>query len=58
MDTLTTVARALSGLDPTDLVGGDQEALADFVADYFVDEQEKSLEGKPQLLFCFLCHPH
>ena len=47
MDTLPTVARALSGLDPTDLVGGDLEALADFIADYFVDEQEESLEGKP-----------
>ena len=58
MDTLTTVAQALSGLDPTDLVVGDQEALADFVADYFVDEQQESLEGKAQLLFRFLCHPH
>ena len=47
MATSASIARALSGLDPSDLMGGDQDALAEFIAEY-LDEQEESPEGKPQ----------
>ena len=38
-----TVARSLSGLDPADLQGGDQEVLAELIATYFDDRE--ALEG-------------
>ena len=41
-----SIARALSSLDPSDLMGGDQDALTDFIAEY-LDEQEENPEGKP-----------
>ena len=39
------IARGLSGLDPVDLQGGDQEALAELIATYF-DSEGEALEGK------------
>ena len=44
METSASIARMLSGLDPSDLIGGDQEALTDFIANYL--EQEEPPEGK------------
>ena len=44
-----TIARGLSGLDPADLLGGDQEALAELIATYFGDDQE-ALEGNQSKL--------
>ena len=44
METSESIARMLSGLDPSDLMGGDQEALTEFFAKYF--EQEEAPEGK------------
>ena len=46
MATSASIARALSGLDPSDLMGGDQDALTDFIAEY-LDEPEETPEGKP-----------
>ena len=59
MEASKTIARTLSGLDPADLSGGDQEVLANFISDYFEDvgmeieedsefcyDQEESFEGK------------
>ena len=44
MATSESIARMLSGLDPSDLMGGDQEALTDFIANYL--EQGESPQGK------------
>ena len=49
MATPTSIARALREFDPTDLMGGDKEALADFITDYFGDQVEESPEGKPNV---------
>ena len=39
------IACGLSGLDPVDLQGGDQEALVELIATYF-DSEGEALEGK------------
>ena len=44
METSESIARMLSGLDPSDLMGGDQEALTEFITNYF--DQEEAPEGK------------
>ena len=41
---MESIARMLSGLNPSDLMGGDQEALTKFIANYV--EQEELPEGK------------
>ena len=41
-----SIARALSSLGPSNLMGGDQDALTDFIAEY-LDEPEETSEGKP-----------
>ena len=46
MATSASIAQALSGLDPSNLVGRDQVVLADFITEY-LDEQDKTPEGKP-----------
>ena len=52
-----SITRALSGLDPSDLMGGDQDALADFIAEY-LDEQDETSEGKPRVVNkqCYFLH--
>lgn len=42
MATSASITRALSGLDP---MGGDQDALVEFIAEY-LDEQDETPEGK------------
>ena len=44
METSESIARMLSGLDPSDLMDGDQEALTEFITNYF--DQEEAPEGK------------
>ena len=44
MATSASIARMLSSLDPSDLMGGDQEALTDFIANYL--EQEEPPQSK------------
>lgn len=41
------IVRGLSGLDPSDLECGDQEALAELIATYF-DDNNKAIEGQWQ----------
>ena len=40
-----SIAHGLSGLDPVDLQGRDQEALADLIATYFGEDSE-TFEGR------------
>ena len=40
-----SIAHGLSGLDPIDLQGGDQEALANLIATYFGEDNE-TFEGR------------
>ena len=47
MESSASIARALSGLDPNDLMGGDSEALAEVIANYLDDEREQPPQGKP-----------
>ena len=35
-----TIARCPSGLDPVDLLGGDQEAVHDFISTFFAHDEE------------------
>lgn len=43
--TSAPIARTLSSLDPRDLMGGDQEAFSEFIAEY-IDEQDETPEGE------------
>ena len=45
--TSVSIAQALSGLDPSDQIDGDQDALAEYITEY-LDEQDETPEGKPQ----------
>ena len=41
MESSASIACALSGLDPNNLMGGDWKALAEVIANYFDDEREE-----------------
>ena len=41
MDTSASIACMLSALDPSDLMGGDQEALTYFIANYLEPPEGK-----------------